>query len=495
DQEATFTATRALTAGTHTVRVEFYDAYQEAVAKVSWVGAPPPPNATAPVPVIETPVAGATWKVGDTLAFSGSASDPQDGALPASALTWEAILQHCPSACHAHPLQTFTGVASGSFPAVDHEFPAYIDLKLTATDSTGATASVTRRLDPRTVPITVNSAPQGLQLTFGSRTAATPFTTTMIEGGTSSVSAPSPMTLNGTSYNFTSWSDGGGQSHNIVAGATAATYTATYTAAGTGPPPTSCGPAQYLAEYFANKTLTGTPASQGCEAGPLNKDWALGAPTGVGPDNFSARWTGNFDFATPGSYTFTATADDGIRVYVDGTILIDQWKDQEATFTAARTLTAGTHQVRVEFFDSYQEAVAKVGWTETPATPPPATTCPTGQYRAEYFGNTTLTGTPARTVCEAAPLNKSWGTGGPAGVPVNNFTARWTGTFTFTAGNKTFVATTDDGVRVYLDNVLIINRWTTSGTTRVTRNVTAGAHVVRVEYIERTGSATARLTW
>jgi hypothetical protein len=322
---------------------------------------------------------------------------------------------------------------------------------------------------------------------MGAQTAATPFTATVIVGHATSLSATSPQSLGGNSYQFTSWSDGGGQSHNVTAGAAAATYTATYAA--TGGPPTSCPSGQYLAQYFPNKTLTGTAGSTACEAGPLNHDWVMGGPPGVPADNFSARWSGTFDFPTAGTYTFTAAADDGIRVWVDGTILIDQWKNQAVTtYTASRALTAGAHQVMVEFYDATEEAVAKVSWT----TPAP---CPLGQYRAEYFGNTTLAGTPATTACEAAPLNKSWGTGGPAGVPVNNFTARWTGTFTFTAGSKTFVAATDDGVRVWLDGVLIIDRWGSSGTSQTTRTVTAGTHIVRIEYIERTGQASARVTW
>jgi hypothetical protein len=189
--------------------------------------------------VIAIPATGTTWKVGDTLTFSGAATDAQGEALPASALSWEMVLQHCPSACHAHPLQQWTGVSGASIAAPDHEYPAHLELKLTATDSNGTAATVTRRLDPRTVPITVDSQPRGLELTLGTRTAATPFTTTLIEGSTTSLSAPSPMTSSGTSYEFGGWSDGGGPSHNITTGAGAATYTATYTATGTPPPPTT----------------------------------------------------------------------------------------------------------------------------------------------------------------------------------------------------------------------------------------------------------------
>ena len=85
---------------------------------------------TAPTAVINTPAAGTTWKVGDVITFSGSATDAQDGTLPASALYWELIMQHCPSNCHTHPIQNFAGVASGwPFAAPDHEYPSYLDTR------------------------------------------------------------------------------------------------------------------------------------------------------------------------------------------------------------------------------------------------------------------------------------------------------------------------------------------------------------------------------
>ena len=93
----------------------------------------------APTATIDTPGAATTWKVGDVINFSGHATDAQDGTLPASALSWELILYHCPSNCHTHPIQTFAGVASGSLTAPDHEYPSYLELKLTATDSGGRT--------------------------------------------------------------------------------------------------------------------------------------------------------------------------------------------------------------------------------------------------------------------------------------------------------------------------------------------------------------------
>ena len=84
---------------------------------------------TPPTATINTPAAGTTWKVGDAISFSGSATDTQDGTLPASSLSWQLILHHCPSNCHAHPMQSFAGVAGGSFTAPDHEYPSYLELR------------------------------------------------------------------------------------------------------------------------------------------------------------------------------------------------------------------------------------------------------------------------------------------------------------------------------------------------------------------------------
>src|SRR5262249_19839489 len=119
---------------------------------------------TPPTAAIDTPAAGTTWEAGGTISFSGHPTDPQPGTPPASALTWSLVLQHCPSTCHSHPLQAFSGTASGSFVAPDHEYPSYLELTLTATDSGGLTSTKTVRLDPQTVDLTFDTSPRGLTL-------------------------------------------------------------------------------------------------------------------------------------------------------------------------------------------------------------------------------------------------------------------------------------------------------------------------------------------
>ena len=125
----------------------------------------------APTAFIDTPAAGFTWRVGDTINFTGHATDPQQGTLPASALSWQLRLQHCAAVdnCHTHPLQTWNGVASGSFPAPDHEYPSYLELVLTATDGAGLTSTVVRRLDPQTVDLSFTSNPPVCSSWWGRR--------------------------------------------------------------------------------------------------------------------------------------------------------------------------------------------------------------------------------------------------------------------------------------------------------------------------------------
>ena len=184
-------------------------------------------------------------------------------------------IQHCPSNCHTHPLQSFAGVDSGSFAAIDHEYPSYLELTLTAQDSSGQTASVTRRLDPQTVDITFASAPSGLQLVVGPSTGTTPFTRTVIVGSNNSISATSPQVANGRRYTFASWSDGGPATHNIVAGAAPATYTATFDDAG----PAST-PGLVAAYSFDQASGTSAPDASGSGNTGTLTNGAVFSPSG-----------------------------------------------------------------------------------------------------------------------------------------------------------------------------------------------------------------------
>jgi hypothetical protein len=170
-----------------------------------------------PVPVIDTPGDSLTWAVGDTIDFSGHATDAQDGPLAASSLSWDVVMVHCPADCHLHFVQTIAGVASGSFTAPDHEYPSHLELRLTATDSHGTRATTSVELQPKTATIDVTSSPAGVPLTVAGVTRAGPIAATVILGGTTTVSAPTSATVGGKPYRFSAWSDGGARVHDVTA--------------------------------------------------------------------------------------------------------------------------------------------------------------------------------------------------------------------------------------------------------------------------------------
>ena len=223
---ASFTYTSA---GNYTAYLQVSDGQATAASE-----APITAGNSPPIAAIDLPDATPGWRVGDTISFAGRASDDHDGDIGAAAFRWSLILHHCPSTCHEHPLQTFTGVAAGTFVAPDHEYPAHLELRFTATDSGGLTSTATTILHPATVALSFETAPPGLPIAVGSSSELTPFTRLVIAGSTISVAATGTQTSQGETYQWSNWSDGGAASHLVTADASR-TLTATYTPDPTGP--------------------------------------------------------------------------------------------------------------------------------------------------------------------------------------------------------------------------------------------------------------------
>ena len=193
-------------------------------------------NNTPPTPAIQTPSPASAGR--SVIRSCSRAVQPtRNGVLPNSSLRWSIIMHHCPSNCHTHTVTEFVGVANGSFTGPDHEYPSFIEiLCLTATDSAGLQSIASVNVQPQTVSLQFASNPSGLTLTVNSSSGTTPFSRTVIAGSTNTVSAPSPQTLGGQVYQFTSWSNNGPQTQTLVAPASNATYTATYQLVASPPP-------------------------------------------------------------------------------------------------------------------------------------------------------------------------------------------------------------------------------------------------------------------
>ena len=249
---------------------------------------------------------------------------------------------------------------------------------------------------------------------------------------------------------------------------------------------------QYRADYYNNRTLSNSPTYSRCEGWPINQQWGSGGPgNGIPNDNFSARWTGQANIAA-GNYTFKAVADDGIRVWLGSTLIIDGWRDQAPTeYTTTRYLSGGVYAVKVEYYEAGGGATAQFRWD-------PALSCPTiSQWKGEYWNNQSLSGNAV--LCRNdGNVDFDWSYGSPhSSVPADHFSVRWTRTISFTGGRYRFHLKGDDGIRLYIDNSRVIDKWIDQGFTEYTTDIdlSAGNHALKVEYYENGGAAAVRLWW
>jgi hypothetical protein len=124
----------------------------------------------------------------------------------------------------------------------------------------------------------------------------------------------------------------------------------------------------------------------------INFDWGWGSPAPViPPDDFSIRWTRDVWFDN-NVYTFCAKHDDGVRLYVDGGLVIDAWFEQTAAVHCVPLpLGAGTHRVVVEYYEHTQFALISVwrdpGGQPPAPTPPPPPPTPPPPVPPPYPGN------------------------------------------------------------------------------------------------------------
>ncbi len=265
-------------------------------------------------------------------------------------------------------------------------------------------------------------------------------------------------------------------------------------------PPASLVLTNCTGEYFNNITLSGTPVLTRTDAA-INFFWPenTSPAPGVNPNNYSVRWTCSVNVPITSNVIFTITTDDGMNVLVNDNLILWAFYDQgPTTYSATVNLAAGTHTVRVEYYNRWNAGTARVASTAIPVAgptptptfvPPPPPPAPTGVWRGYYFSNVTCSGSPTHVRDDPA-INFNWGeTAIPApGVPHNNFCVRWDSIQHLpTTDNYTISATSDDGIRVWVDGVLVIDGWFDHppATFTTIRHLTAGAHYFTVEYYNR----------
>ena len=130
-------------------------------------------------------------------------------------------------------------------------------------------------------------------------------------------------------------------------------------------------------------------------------------------------------------------------------------------------------------------------------TKPPAPPPSYPNWRGEYFNNADLAGAPS-VVRNDKAIAFNWGVGWPSPkISANNFSVRWTKTVNLSQGTYRFTVNVDDGARLFVDNILVLDQWHpyTGEIFTVDVQLGAGYHTVRMEYVEYTGNAFAYLTY
>ena len=261
------------------------------------------------------------------------------------------------------------------------------------------------------------------------------------------------------------------------------------TATPTGTPPALT----WKGEYYSNTTFSGAPAWVRDDP-VIDFQWQQGGPgEGLPTDGFAARWTGNWPFE-PGVHRFFAQVNDGVRLWLDGHLIIDQWHESiGALYSADAQLSAGAHAVRVEYFDGRESAHVRVWWEYRGADAVASYL----DWKGEYYANIGLGGAPYLVVNDRV-LDFDWGEGPPAsGMPNDQFSARWTRSVMLEEGSYRFFARADDGVRLWVDGHPVIEHWVDGGAEDYSGDaaLSSGEHTVRVEYYENGGLAVIRVWW
>ncbi len=190
-----------------------------------------------PVVTIDAPTDLSHYDAGDTIDYSASATDPEDGALADAAFSWKVIFHH---ADHIHPfLGPIAGSATGSFvvpTSSDNVSTTWYEIQVTVTDAGGLSSTTSVGVHPNLATVTWTSNEPTATITVDGR----PYTGTVVEqavvGVAHTVGAASPQHTSAGSFRFSSWSDGGAQSHTVVVPPGGATFTANFDAYTEAPP-------------------------------------------------------------------------------------------------------------------------------------------------------------------------------------------------------------------------------------------------------------------
>lgn len=316
-----------------------------------------------PVAQINTPAAGALYRGGEVISFSGNATDPEDGTLPASAFTWSVVFHHNTHTHDGPPVAS--GVKSGTFTIPNIGETAddvFYRLYLVVKDSKGLADTVFRDILPRKSTMTFATQPAGLQIAMDGQPINTPASVVGVELIQRTIGPVEPQTLNGVTYVFDRWLHGGNPTQTIATPIDNTTYTAVYrTGFRTPENPSNTVNGLTYAYYEGNWSVLPnfsslTPVESGNIASvnlwPKNRD-----------DQYAFRWTGFIDVPADGTWTFYTSSDEGSQLLIGNTVVVDN----DGLHTAREVsgtigLLRGKHAFTVTFFEQAGAASITTRW-------------------------------------------------------------------------------------------------------------------------------------
>jgi len=317
-----------------------------------------------PLPVILLPQANAAYRAGDTIFFKGSATDPDDGPLPAERLNWRVDFHH---ADHTHPVLTsVSGISEGQFVVSkvgETATDVFFRIHLSATDSAGLSRSVSLDVSPVLTTFSIDGPP-GIPVNINGQIRVLPAVVPSVVGMQHSVLATLFFQEKDTLFYFRAWENGSTDplrtfSASEAADAFALTYDRYVLGSGTG----------LQGAYFFDPLgeMPDVPPALIRTDTTIHFDWGEGSPdsSALPADFFTVRWTGFVEPVFSETYQFHVRSDDGVRLWIGDSLLIDQWVAQVATEHSGSIFlqNGNRYPIRLEYLEIGGGALVEMRWS------------------------------------------------------------------------------------------------------------------------------------